>query len=641
MRRILTVIAVFAMCAPASDAALNDYSMWLRAQPEAIVADSFSATTITAEVRDESGDAVEDGTQVEFTTNLGIIEPTARTESGVARVRLQSETTVGTALVSAVVEGGKAVAQLNVDFLAPGTEMFDESFISVSSDKHLGYDVGTKTVDAAGGVKIYSRGLTITAEEAQIDVKNNILRARARLGGDNIIIERGDKSISASAFYYSFKTMSGVLLTPADDGARRLLFRGRDMFTQPDEEPDAKIKFDFEPIAQSNMFIRARSMLISPGKEIKIKRANFYMEGDKVLSVPLHVVPLSGDSSGVGQIFTYGTEGMSMNLPIYYSLTPNGTGSVRVRHSDSSTGWNNYGGWRVNLEQEYTSGASTEGKVAITRVTSGDWGLNWNNRSEYDDDSRLYTYIDFPSHKNLYSTIDYNRPLGDYTFSMNVRGTKRTSYDPTYSSSAYIQSKSKPLLANGAVSYAYTTRLTYNNSISSDEGSKTSSAVGLQFYGKSFGLGQGRIGTSATVQQEWGGSSPGKSVYANVGYSRSLSTIGSFSTNYTYSFADAESGYNAQRISTSLSLRPSRLWSSNLYLTYRLDNGNISAYGKFGYSILTDWRLGVETSYQKLSYSDYSDAEFSLSRAFGRQEGSIIWSQSRKRFRVEFTALSF
>src|SRR5512145_3257951 len=99
---LLLIIILLIFSAIASNAAF-DYSMWLRAQPQAIVADSNSSTTITAEVRDSSGHAVPDGTVVDFNTSLGIIERSARTAAGVARVRLTSVATTGTALVSAVV----------------------------------------------------------------------------------------------------------------------------------------------------------------------------------------------------------------------------------------------------------------------------------------------------------------------------------------------------------------------------------------------------------------------------------------------------------------------------------------------------------------------------------------------------------
>ena len=641
-KSVFLLVVLMALISSISNAAANDYSLWLRAQPQAIVADSFSTTTITADVRDAEGHAVPDGTEVDFTTSLGIIDHIVRTSSGIARARLQSSATVGTALVSAVVANGRAVAQLNVDFLAPGTEMFDESFILVSSDQQLGYDVGGQVVDAAGGVKIYHRGVTITAEEAQIDVKGNILRARARLGGDNIIIKKGDKEIQASALYYNFNKMNGVLLTPADDGAKRMLFRGRDLFLEPDKKPDKKVSFDFTPVEQANMFIRAKSLVIRPGEEIKIKHANFYMEGDKVLSVPLHVVSLNSRNAGASQMITYGTEGLQMNLPLYYSLTPNGTGSFQLRHSDP-TGWGSYsnsGGWQIDLDQEYTLGGSTEGNFKVNRITSGDWGLSWNDRRELDSDSRLYTYLDFPSHENLYGTLDYSRSLGEYTMSVNMRGNMLTNAANRYSSMAYLQSRSKPLIG-GALSYAFTTKLAYDNYFDSDDSNRFGSGLGLQLYAKPIELGKGSINTSVTAFQGWGGSLAGSTLYANAGYNRSLSTIGSFGLNYAYSFNNSDDIYSEHRLSADLFLSPSRLWNSRINATYSLSDDSISAFADFGYSIRPTLRLSFQDTYQKYTGGKYTDYEIALAKALGRQEARIIWSQSRKRFRVEFSALSF
>ena len=640
---LLLIVILLVFSAIASNAAF-DYSMLLRAQPQAIVADSHSSTTITAEVRDSSGHSVPDGTIVEFNTSMGIIERSASTAAGVARVSLTSATTTGTALVSAVVSNGNAIAQIRVDFLEPGTEMFDESFIAVSSQKHLGYDVGAQIVDSAGGVRIYHRGLDISAEEAQIDVKQNILHAKSKMGGDNISIRRGDKDIKASTLYYDFNSMKGVVLTPAEDGAKRLTFRGRDLFTQPDNEPDKSITLDFTPITECTMFIRARSILIRPGEEVKIKRANFYLEGSKVLSVPLHVVPLSSSNGGLNRMITYGNEGLRLDLPLYYSLTPNGTGAVRLKHSEA-TGWGNFsdnGGWQVDIDQEYNIAGSTAGKFSANRVTTNEWGLRWDQRKEFDNDAQLNTYLDFPAHSDLYGTVDYRRPLGDYTMSVNFRGNKRQSKNGLYSSNAYLQSHSKPIIG-GAVNYSFSTRLSYNSDVSR-AGSNIGTGVGLQLYGKPlrFGL-NSSLNTSLSISNNWGGSNSGSSIYGSIGYYRSIGNIGQFGLNYNYSSSDSDSGfgYRSQRISADLSLSPSGKWVSRLYLTRGLGDGSTSAFGDFSYSFMPTWEAQILGTYQSFGDFKYTDAEIALAKAIGKQEARVIWSQSRRKFRVEFSALSF
>ncbi len=216
--------------------------MWLKAYPRAIVADGRSDTIISAEVRDYNGRAVPDGTQVDFTATRGIIERSARTSAGVARVRLQSSLDVCTSVVSAVVIGTNAVAQIRIDFLAPGTEMFDESFISFTAKGYLAYDMNRMLINAENGVEVRSRGLEISAHSAQMEARRSIIRARAKMGGENIVLRRGNKRLEASLLYYDFMNMSGYIITPVDDGAKRLKFRARDFYTEPyneDEEEDS------------------------------------------------------------------------------------------------------------------------------------------------------------------------------------------------------------------------------------------------------------------------------------------------------------------------------------------------------------------------------------------------------------------
>jgi len=644
---LLISIAIILLGALVCHAALNNYTMWLTAHPQAIVADSHSATTISAEVRDSTGKFVADGTSVDFTTSLGIIERRAQTSSGVARVRLESGSATGTALVSAVAADGYAVAQLQVDFLAPGTEMFGESFISVSSPKHLGYDSDSHLVDSVGGVTIFHRGLTITAHEAQIDVKTNMLRAKARMGGDDITISRGDKKLAASALYYDFNSMKGVFFMPASEGATRMLFRGRDMFVEPDKDPNVEISFEITPITASSMFIKARSLIIRPGELIKFKRASYYVDGDRLVNVPLQVVSLRGEVGGLDQMVAYGTDGVRMNIPFYYSLTPNGTGAVRLKHSEPTGGWGGYSdrpGWQVDIDQEYNYDGATQGKFSLNRVTTSDWGMQWYQRSQLANDSQVYTYLHFPAHQNLYGQMDYDRSYKDFTWSVNFRGNNLRKTSPTtedsYSTSTYVRTRSKPLLG-GAVNYALTSRLSYNTA-ANDGRYRVGSTSGMQLYGKPIRLDRSTsVGTSFNFDRDWGGSSRGSRIFANASVNRMLGSIGTLGVNYSYSWADSTYGYNAQRISTNISLRPNERFAASVFGVYGLSDQSMSAFSEFGYVIAPTWRLGLISNYQKMSSFSLTDYEVSLSKLLGRQEARLSYSDSRKKLRVEFTSASF
>jgi len=528
MRAVYPVIiaALVLACALQSHAASSRYSLWLTAHPQSIPADSHSSTTISAEVRDSSGSPAPDGTAVEFTSSLGVIEQRSRTIAGVARVRLESGSAIGTATISAVAPDGGAVGDLRVEFLEPGTDISDESFISISSKNYLGYDVDRQVVDSAGGVRIEHRGLTIDAEEAQLDVRKNIVRVHGR-PGHPMVIKRGGKKVAASLLVYDLSSMRGVLMSPADLGAARMTFRGTDLHTSTDYDPDRSLTFDFEPIAESKLFIRAKSILIRPGEDIRFKRANYYADGEKVLSLPLQVVPLKNGGVGASRMLAYGTEGLRLDVPFYYSLTPNAAGSVRLKHSQQ-TGWGSYSdqsGWQVDLDHEYNFGGSEQGTFTVNRITSArDWGQRWNHRVLFDNDSQIYSYFDFPSHRNLFGSVDYSRPMRNYTWSTSLRGNKYRGTPGGYFAGTYLQSRSKPLIGN-AVNYSFSTRLSYDNRQLG--GRELGTGLGLQFYGKPLQFGRyTSVSTSISTTRDWGGGSPGLSVYATAGLSHLMGTSG-------------------------------------------------------------------------------------------------------------------
>ena len=654
---LLVVVLLFAaaqvVCAPAT------YTMWLKAHPQAIVADGRSETTISAEVRDSTGQPVPDGTIVNFTTSVGTIEREGRTVAGVARVQLQSSVTIGTAMVSAVASTGNAVATLRVDFLEKGTEMFGESFITVSSKSYLGYDVNSRLVDAAGGVTIAARGLTIKAEEAQIDLNANVLRAKGKIGVENIVISRESKRMEASELYYDFTSMNGVILTPASEGAKRMTFRGRDLFSQvATEDVDQTRSLDYKPISDTSMFIKAPSMIIRPGEEIKFKRAAFYMDGTKMLSVPLYVVGLNGSNTGSGssQMLTYGTDGLRMDLPCYFSLTPSSTGALRLRRSELG-GWGAYTtspGWQLDMQEDYNFGGTTEGTFALERVTSAhDWGMHWNQRTEFANDSQLYSYVDFPQHSSLFGSTSYSRSFKNYTFSLNGRASKAQGQNGTLATDAYAQTRSKPLFG-GALNYSLTSRLSGDTS----RQAKFGEGAGLQLYGKPIKLSfLGNLSSSLVAGHNWG-SNFGSTITASSGITHGIGHMGSCGLDYMYSWADTSIRSSSQRLSANLNLCSSPKWSLYANATQGITDHSLSAFGSFSYVFAPTWRIGLIGTYQKFRsqnvilddlgmpitvFSDYTypDAELSLSKAVGKQEMSIIWSSSQRRFRVEFSALQF
>ncbi len=672
MRAISILLAVLLLLLSVGlGAAPARFTMYLKAHPQAIVADGRSETTISAEVRDPKNNPVPDGTVVNFTTSVGSIERSARTTAGVARVQLQSPAVVGTAIVSAVVENGGAVGQVRVDFLEPGTEMFNDSFITISSPNHLGYDVNERIVDAAGGVSIYSRGLSISAEEAQIDLKNNILRAKGKIGGDNIVLKRGNKQFEASALYYDFNAMFGVLIAPASEGAKKMTFRGRDLYVEPaTEDSHQALSLDYLPVTEASMFIKARSMVIRPEEEIKFKKAVFYMDGSRMIKVPLYVVSLSGGTMSSGQMFSYSSDGLRLDVPFYYSLTPNSTGALRLRRGDAGS-WGYYSdrpGWQLDLQQDYNYAGTTEGTFMLSRITSpDDWGARWTNRTQFANNSQIYSYLDFPSHRSLFGSMSYARGFKAWSLSVNTRasslftGSSAIATTKSLASDIYLQTRSRPALG-GAFNYSFNTKFSvdvrdWKDVRDQDAPRQTlqqfGSGIGLQLYSRPAKLGAlGMLNTSLGASQNFG-MRAGPSITGTAGLTKSFGHIGSAGLNYSYTFykqrrqeqqlimnplLDPNFSYSGHQLSFNLMLNPNQKWSAFANATMSLSENTFNTFASIDYLLAPTWRLQVLGNYWT---GATPDNQFALAKAIGRQEFSLIWSTAEQRMRFEFSPLRY
>lgn len=143
------------------------------ANPTQIVADGVSTSTITAEVSDQDGNPIADGTQVTFTTTSGSFPSNpyvTTTTNGVATAILTSSDQVGKAIVT--VSAGLQTATVEVQFTGRiGNVNTGESYDSINAainEANHGDTIivnpGTynETITMKSGVKIYGAGAEVT-----------------------------------------------------------------------------------------------------------------------------------------------------------------------------------------------------------------------------------------------------------------------------------------------------------------------------------------------------------------------------------------------------------------------------------------------------------------------------------------------
>lgn len=655
----MLVFSIASVQAPANAATTG---IRLAANPSAIYADGKSICSISAEVRDGSGGLISDGAQVRFASSLGVIDAAATTTGGVARAILRSGTQSGQAMVSAVLTSadGQAVSQTQVQFLPPGTRVETDACLTISSDRYLAYAADSRIVDASGGTTVRHRGLTVQAEDIQVDMGRNMLTAKAKTGG-TLQVSRGGKSVRASVLAYDLGTLQGAMVAEGTDGKMaKLRFSGADLSTAPLDQGSEQSTFEFVDLSAASVLVKAKSITIRPKHDVQFKKAELYMDGGKALKLPLYLIPLAAAGPTAGfQYLSLTSNGLKVDIPLYYSLSPSGTGAIRLRNQQG--GWSQYSslpGWGLDLEQSYATGKA-EGRFTVSQVTRRDWGVDWEHRHEFGSGATVNAYLGFPAHRNLNGIVSFNKPFKSSSLGVNLHGsdthgfdklTRTDIYDRTVSTDVYFQTNPRPL----------TNRLNYSVTLQSSLYSQNHKAVsktttatsdipfqlssGLQFQLFADPVRFGRksvLNTSLSLGHLWGGSRAGLSTFGNAMFTRSFSDRSNLALGYSYMLNPGSLGdYGRHRVSLNFGSFGTK-WQTSLFVVHTLDQPITSAYGSIGYHLNPRWRIDVRGNLQRFNLYNSSDIEFGLGTLIGQQDITLAYSRSFRRFRVELGALGF
>jgi len=645
--RILVIsIAILLLVVPGpSGADRGAGSIQLSSNPAVIAADGKSVCTVTAEVRDRDGRLVPDGTEIRFTASLGVIEETATTSAGVARVKLISADMAGTSVVTASWVEGQAVAQTNVEFSEGPAPVQGPQYISIDADEYLAYSIDYKVFEALGNVRIRYRSLELEAEEAQIDLETNRIVARGE-GRERPVKLRSRGSVAeGSMFTCDMLGLTGLLLsaergsvTQVDISKSVLGDGGGEVLYMPQE-------FDFADLSDSSMLVKASRATVFPNERIQFKNAKVYVDGKRMLSLPLYVLSLTGYLPEGEQYVGYSTGGITLNLPVYYSLTPSSSGALLVRHGES-TGWGEYGqtpGWFVDVRQRYATDRA-QGVLALSQITRGDWGAHLSHSQQLGKQTRGYIYLDYPAHRDLYGNLNLSRSFDGFDVGLNLSGSDYSEIGDWLTSDLYVQTRPKPL---GKLPFRYTLS------------SRSAYATGSGVLGDGFSQHlQGNIHSapiplartlsfrnSIGLGYIWGDSTTsGLSVLGTAMLDWKVSQYSSFQLSYR--FADRASIYASrtgkQTLSATCLLRDnSGKWRASMYAIRGLDYPMTTVLADFGYRFNEDWRFGVRSTLSEFGHSSYDDFELSVGKMVGSRELVAVWSKSQKRVMFELGSGGF
>jgi hypothetical protein len=688
---IVVTLAAGAVVAPGAFAAMQS-AISLSAAPAIIAADGKSTTIVTATVRGGDGGLVPDGTVVQFSTSLGTLDHmSATTSSGAARVTLTSSPNTGTAQVTATYldnsGGGVGKGTLEVEFTADSdiaSTDINSRWLRIDCPQYLVYSADGKIIQAegkSGSAHLRYMGLTIDADSIQVDLQGMGVVAR------NATLHHGRASLTTAELRYDLYTSTGTAVLPATDtkGPQSVTVSGSKFDTVPltaaaaDEAVRTHVYGEID-LSNSRLVVSARAMSVDPGVQVQFTRAAIYSDGKKIVAMPYHVMPLTTNQLFGEQIVGYSSQGIFLNVPYYYHVSPDSMGTIYIRNSAASDAGISSGlaptfgsggtrpGLALDLQHTYSIGNSGSGTFVLNGLTRSDWGAYWNHSQRIDPITSSYFYVDYPEHRGIYGTSNLRRQFHNgASFSLSANENINPGYKGYSSNSsifdAFLSSASTRLGRSGFSMVASTNWNQGAVNLFTPTGRHTTE---ISTQGADLRLFTAPIKpdkqTSITNSLSIGGSHSqltGQSSYTiqgNLGATRTLPHNGQLAFNYNYSYdpllnyAQATNQIGGYGISTSPlqqtlsltgSMNPSKRSFVSFSTNYMLPVGQMSAFGYCNYRINNDWGIGVNALYERAFMTQFSTLEVSVTRRIFNRTIVFTYGTDTHRIRFDFGAGQF
>jgi len=622
------------------------YSIKLSASPSILLSDGKSVALVSAEVRDEKGNLVPDGTQVQFSASLGVLRDTlVSTSAGIARTQITSSSLPGVATITATLPGASAFEEIRITF-TDDPEMLRQraNTYLFSSPQYLAYSADWQCIEAVS-----------SEQKAEIVVGALRLQARSyqyRLDEDLVIAEwavlsRGKRSLSAERLRYYPRRDEGQAVIVTEDGQiREVAFKGSFWEQEPVavSRPDA---YAYTDLSASELLFVADSAVLLPGERIQFRRAKMYVAGQKLLTLPMYDLNFrTGEALGQ-QIIGVNSGGLTIDLPFYYVVSPQAVGALRLRHAQR-VGRAVYAirpGWSLDLEHTYSRPGTMEGAFALTGLARGDWGLRWNHAHWFSQNASTHLYVDVPAHRNLYVNSGLSYGFGEGRIGLNLSGGQSLSGTRyrDLRSDLYVESNPMKLgsLLKMSVATTFSSRVT---EFSEQRVRSDGAGVRSRLYTVPLRLAGFTVNSSLTASYLWGSSqTTGSSLMATVSASRAVwdGALLSLTYDYTHDRLVQVTGYGRQRLTGIFAWSAGQRLNASLVGTRILDGDSLTLFADASYRLSSLWRLGANFSFNRFQGTRYNDLELSIGYRVGIRELLLTWSSLTHRWQIDLIAAGF
>ena len=369
----LLLLAAGALVSAGAQASLLGATLNMHADPPRAPADGRTPVAISIEVLDGSGRPAPDGTPVNLVTTLGTIISPVETLGGLAQTMLTPSNQAGTAVVSAMVGGARAL--LEIEFTAvPGSASPGSRMVELTAEE-LAYNPEGRMFVAGPKAWLDHEAVTITADGLRYDVTSNVVSAQG-----NVVLKSGREELRAEALRFDLFTLRGRLIRVSGEQVERLLVEGERLQTRPDTSTEMALWA--RPMETTlRTWVKARSAIVDPNKKVILDHAAVYVDDLRVMGLRRHVMDPRQGSSLFGNTFGFSSLlGANMDIPVYYRASGNQIGALHITRNRAVGGVGADPGWSLGLREEYFREGKSEGALSIQDITQPTRGADWRHQ---------------------------------------------------------------------------------------------------------------------------------------------------------------------------------------------------------------------------------------------------------------------
>ncbi len=660
LRLGVLLAALVAVVIPAYAA---DGSVMLSAFPTIAEANGRQPITITAEVRDRSGDLVPDGTQVVFEAQLGTFrENVVTTENGYARATLIAGSIAGICKIRVSVLRFNANATLELELVSDRSLLSSaKEYIEVTAPDYLQYSMQDRIIEATGqGQQVFLRyrEITIEADDLQLRVPTYEVRAR------NAKLTMGKTVYNFNQLYLRLNRRTGSGVAEIDVDVMKSSQAGFLIGIERETRPRVTVvditsggikphegQFDyrvlnFQGLDDSLSTVEAKKAVAFPTREIQFQRAAVKVTGVTIQRVPLFAVSVYNSSPLITeQMINVSNNQLAINYPYYLSLKPGETSLLRLRYGNRfGAGAGATGGTYLDYELKWNRGDEAEGGLTVSGIARDDWSIGARQYWQINPETTLTAQLDFPAHKSMVGNVNMSRLFDGFQMNLNASHSGSLT-GPDFQSQNYLLIAEKDPIKLGDAGNLYLGVTGSASRIRSDSFNRYQQGVGLQarIVGRSVRINQNTsLSASYRVNHLSGHNvNTGLSHFGTVNLSMNLGSGLVWQNTYEY----VNDGFNSEllgqhRITSEAYFNTGR-WSLSGFIAKTLDLERLNANASLNYQISPLWRFYYSYYFDQFDGDSFMDQTYILGYRLGYREIGISYSLRTNRLGIEILGTRF